>query len=227
MEWEKKRYTVAVKGHSHGCNMGDTLPETETLALCSSDVVHLMMVQSKHKLTLQRPPTSSRPIICWGIWSSFACQPEFSTLDDETWAYQKFESSLTFFHSLMSSGISSMACLLFSILLHTMLAYCLPCCLSRIQGGDPTTYFATNVLSCLWPLTCCPTPVPLTRNPSSTLFRNLSSVPLTENGNSSSTWCSRASLTSSACRRSEYLGSWNFPVTGCFWDWKGFGDSSW
>ena len=86
-----------------------------------------------------------------------------------------------------------------------------------------TTYFGANILSCRWPLTRCPTPVPRTRRPSSTLCRILSSVPLEVKGSSSSTPCSLASFTSSACRRSEYSGSCHLPVIGCLCGRNGFG----
>ncbi len=88
-------------------------------------------------------------------------------------------------------------------------------------------YLSSNCLSYLWPLTFCPTPVPFTRRPNSTRFRIRSSVALWVNGSSSSTPWSRASLTSSACRRIEYFGLCQLPVTACFVGAKGFGVSSW
>lgn len=42
-------------------------------------------------------------------------------------------------------------------------------------------------------------------------------------GSSSSTPCSRANLTNSACLRSENTGSCHLPVTGCLVDLNGFG----
>src|SRR5216110_347230 len=76
---------------------------------------------------------------------------------------------------------------------------------SVIEEIDKIAYLVLIVLSQPLPLTFCPIPVPLTRNPFSILRRNLSSVPLTVNGRNPSTPCFRASLTRSACLRSEYF----------------------
>lgn len=85
---------------------------------------------------------------------------------------------LTSFQSWISCGIPSIACFLSSNLF-------------------------LIVLSQIFPLTFCPTPVPFTRNPCSFLFCILVSVPLTVKGNSSSTPCALASFTSSPCNRNE------------------------
>jgi hypothetical protein len=86
------------------------------------------------------------------------------------------------------------------------------------------TYRARIVRSASFPFTRCPTPVPFIRSPFSARRRTRSSVPFTVNGSSSSTPCCRASLTTSACRRSENAGSCLLPVIA--WRYAANGDGA-
>lgn len=131
---------------------------------------------------------------------------------------QSLKTKLTSFHVCIICGIPNIACLLFSNLICNALA-------DGSQYIEPgiITYRPFCVLSHFLPLTFSPTPVPFTLRPFSCRFCNLYIVPLTVNGNSSSTPCCRASFTRSACRLNENTGSCHRPVTACFWGWKGFG----
>lgn len=105
---------------------------------------------------------------------------------------------LTCFHSLIISGISSIAFLLFSSV-------------------------AFIVRSHLWPFTFCPSPVPFTLRPFSNIRCSLNSVDFLPGGSRASTPCFFASLTSSACLRSPMTAPRHRPVSGFFHGRKGLG----
>lgn len=102
------------------------------------------------------------------------------------------------FHSCIKAGIFSMACLLIS--------------------RRPF-----KVLSHSFPLTFCPSPVPLTCSPLSTLLRSFSPGFLMVQGSKSTTPCTEASLTRSACFRRPKAGDCHRPVVKFLCGRKGLG----
>lgn len=102
------------------------------------------------------------------------------------------------FHSWIKAGMFSIACLLIS--------------------RRPF-----NVRSQSFPLTFCPSPVPLTCSPRSTLRLSFSPGFLTVHGSRSTTPCSEASLTRSACFRRPYAGECHRPVAKFLCGRNGFG----
>jgi hypothetical protein len=104
----------------------------------------------------------------------------------------------TCFHSIIIAGIFNMACLLIS--------------------NRPL-----SVLSHAFPLTFCPSPVPLTINPVSILLASFSPGFLIVQGSKSTTPCSAANLTRSACLRRPNVGPCQRPVVKFFEGRNGLG----
>lgn len=102
------------------------------------------------------------------------------------------------FHSCINAGIFNMACLLVS---------------SR----------PLSVLSQLFPLTFCPSPVPLTINPCSMRRASFSPGFLIVQGKRSTTPWADANLTRSACLRRPNVGPFQRPVVKFLVGRKGFG----
>ena len=132
-------------------------------------------------LTRQKPVYRPRVPLYWTIfsfWKSFPATTMAQLVNKVSKCRVRGITTITCFQHCIILGMFNIAFFLFSSL-------------------------PFMVRSQSFPFTFCPTPVPLTRKPCSSLLCIRNSVPLVVNGRSSSTPCFLASLTRSACLRNE------------------------